>query len=303
LLQLESGALLLDSVDQVFGSGMNAIDDLLVRLLDANDVQYPYTNEDVFVALARTLMADCFRGQRLGPRAATARLMNAIRDRLEIASRRVEADNFAGGIINSATPWRFASPSKLAWYWKDVVEKRTRLLDIVGEYLDRLEEVALEELYQAQLPEENHGSERSSQSTAPAEKLDEEDIKPSKAPQIQSVLGGGVPFSFSNSGFLERSTYLHPAPDPYNVELEQKLQHHAFFMTKAGRFGIGSPHLLQGDVIIVPVGSAVPYVGRRLNSIKPVPRFKLVGEAYVHGIMDGELLDSDLWRPEVINFR
>lgn len=54
----------------------------------------------------------------------------------------------------------------------------------------------------------------------------------------------------------------------------------------------------QGDVIAVFAGSKVPFV------LKPMPRdpvlettYKLVGESYCHGIMDGEV--AALGIPEV----
>jgi hypothetical protein len=303
LLQLASGAVLLDSIDQVFQSGVDAIDELLVRTLDASDAQYPHTNEHVFVALARTLMADCFRGQRLGPRCATARLMKCLSNRLEFASRRARYhERRRKNITNARKPWYFTTMRESDCYYRDMAEKRSQLVKIVEEYRKRNGSGDSAELDQEQSHEENSNRDRSNPIIDAPEKPERDETMSSAASQNHSILDAVAP-SISGREAAELARYLSPVPDPYDVELEDVLQHHAFFTTKNGRFGIGSPHLLQGDTIIVPVGSAIPYIGRRLNSIKPTPRFKLVGEAYVHGIMDGELVDGDLWRPEVIAFR
>jgi hypothetical protein len=53
------------------------------------------------------------------------------------------------------------------------------------------------------------------------------------------------------------------------------------------------PSLLQaGDLVCVLAGGAIPFVLRQdLRSSPSKRRFKLVGEAYVHGIMHGEAAD------------
>ena len=49
--------------------------------------------------------------------------------------------------------------------------------------------------------------------------------------------------------------------------------------------GIGPCDTEPGDLIFIPLGSDVPYVLRRNNEDD---KLRLVGEAYLHGIMDGE---------------
>ena len=46
-----------------------------------------------------------------------------------------------------------------------------------------------------------------------------------------------------------------------------------------------------GDVIFLPLGSAVPFIGRPQRSTPET--YRLVGECYIHGIMEGQLLQSD----------
>jgi hypothetical protein len=49
--------------------------------------------------------------------------------------------------------------------------------------------------------------------------------------------------------------------------------------------GIGPYDTEPGDLIFILLGSDVPYVLRRNSEDE---KLRLVGEAYVHGIMDGE---------------
>jgi heterokaryon incompatibility protein (HET) len=59
----------------------------------------------------------------------------------------------------------------------------------------------------------------------------------------------------------------------------------SFFTTKKCYMGLG-PQLLQpGDWVCVLFGAKVPYILRPYNG-----NYKLVGEAYLHGVMDGEIV-------------
>lgn len=58
-----------------------------------------------------------------------------------------------------------------------------------------------------------------------------------------------------------------------------------FFVTRGGLLGMGGPEFRAGDAIYVVAGSPVPFVIRAENG-----RFRLVGDCYVHGIMNGEVL-------------
>ncbi|KAG4431063.1 hypothetical protein IFR05_013455 [Cadophora sp. M221] len=57
-----------------------------------------------------------------------------------------------------------------------------------------------------------------------------------------------------------------------------------FFLTKKGYMGIWPDGMVPGDRVFTFVGGDVPFVLRPVGE-----EFELVGEAYVHGIMDGEL--------------
>jgi hypothetical protein len=60
----------------------------------------------------------------------------------------------------------------------------------------------------------------------------------------------------------------------------------SFFVTKRGYIGIGPDTMKHGDTVCTLFGSTVPFI---LRPVKGSEKFRLIGESYVHGIMDGEL--------------
>jgi hypothetical protein len=68
------------------------------------------------------------------------------------------------------------------------------------------------------------------------------------------------------------------------------------FATFNGYIGIGPAHVAKGDHIEVMPGGAVPYATWRVRTEEAstpfnnpfMPHFTLVGDCYVHGLMDGE---------------
>jgi len=62
----------------------------------------------------------------------------------------------------------------------------------------------------------------------------------------------------------------------------------AFIETKNGYMGIGPKSAQKNDLLCVLGGSQVPFVLRRVE----INRYRLVGECYVHGIMNGEIVKA-----------
>ena len=63
-----------------------------------------------------------------------------------------------------------------------------------------------------------------------------------------------------------------------------------------GRLAQVPPSAAVGDVLCIPLGSAVPFV------VRPVlDGYQLVGECYVHGLMKGEALHGEEFRVEDIS--
>ena len=63
-------------------------------------------------------------------------------------------------------------------------------------------------------------------------------------------------------------------------------------VTKQKRMALVPPQAKEKDLICVMYGLEVPFVLRRSNKPTTENRFQLVGEIYVHGIMDGEALSD-----------
>lgn len=58
------------------------------------------------------------------------------------------------------------------------------------------------------------------------------------------------------------------------------------FTTRCGFVGLGPPDIQQGDAVAILLGADVPFILRRQGD-----HYTLVGDCYVHGIMQGELID------------
>jgi len=66
----------------------------------------------------------------------------------------------------------------------------------------------------------------------------------------------------------------------------------SFFATRGGYIGMGPAYSEPGDRVCLIAGINTPYIIRMSQGGDLGPlRGKLVGEAYVHGIMDGEIMD------------
>jgi hypothetical protein len=78
-----------------------------------------------------------------------------------------------------------------------------------------------------------------------------------------------------------------------------------FFITKKGYFGMGPAQLAEGDQVYILAGGKVPLVLRPVLESQP-NTFELVGDCYVHGVMDGEAVTEhpmycgkNLWKKGV----
>jgi len=65
-------------------------------------------------------------------------------------------------------------------------------------------------------------------------------------------------------------------------------------ITRKGYIGLGHAQSRPGDQIALLAGCSVPIILRERERGQPEAGYTLVGEAYVHGIMDGEAWDESL---------
>lgn len=62
------------------------------------------------------------------------------------------------------------------------------------------------------------------------------------------------------------------------------------FLSSAGRVGLAPPSVQHGDCVCIFLGGKVPYIVRPLSHKSDM--FHIIGEAYVHGVMYGEVLEG-----------
>ncbi|KAF1847680.1 uncharacterized protein K460DRAFT_426459 [Cucurbitaria berberidis CBS 394.84] len=72
-----------------------------------------------------------------------------------------------------------------------------------------------------------------------------------------------------------------------------------FFITTGGRMGLGPSSILPGDAMVILLGGDTPF-SIRLNPGGTSNHSTLIGESYVHGLMDGEGVPAN-WKQKVIH--
>ena len=81
---------------------------------------------------------------------------------------------------------------------------------------------------------------------------------------------------------------------PVQVAFKSVAASRRFVVTKKGLMGFGPPTCRQGDAVVVLFGGRVPYILRLLSQSESSVNtsYSVLGDAYVHGIMDGEALNG-----------
>jgi hypothetical protein len=83
--------------------------------------------------------------------------------------------------------------------------------------------------------------------------------------------------------------WLPSAPEPPKMAGVAKPGN--FAVTKSGYMALLPDGATAGDVICIIYGARTPYVLRWVKCVGPDLRYQLVGNCYVHGIVEGEALD------------
>jgi hypothetical protein len=107
------------------------------------------------------------------------------------------------------------------------------------------------------------------------------------------------------TGDLDTKKFDNVAQTPATMKMflkrvQEVVCNRRFFLCKkvgdrAALYGMGPPQTNTGDIICVLFGCSVPVVLRRQDSDDSTEkRYTLVGECYVHGMMDGEALPKKL---------
>ncbi|ETN37457.1 uncharacterized protein HMPREF1541_08448 [Cyphellophora europaea CBS 101466] len=96
-------------------------------------------------------------------------------------------------------------------------------------------------------------------------------------------------------GALDRDAKLTSEVHTMFDNQRRALHNRRFFRTSKGYYGTAHRALQVGDVCCVTKGSAVPFVLRPVDvgNVGDSKRFLLVGEAYIQGVMRGQVWDGD----------
>jgi hypothetical protein len=84
---------------------------------------------------------------------------------------------------------------------------------------------------------------------------------------------------------IEQRSYVSKT---YMQAVDLRAHNKRVFRTQTGYLGIGSAACMPGDDVFILLGADVPFLLRRLGS----NHHRIVGETYVHGIMDGEFVEG-----------
>jgi hypothetical protein len=107
----------------------------------------------------------------------------------------------------------------------------------------------------------------------------------------------------SSTGVLDTSALIRSGGPSIMVEFLERVQSVVWnrkFFTTSGRnlFGLGPDGLQNGDAVAVLYGCSVPVI---LRPVENRMHYKLVGECYIHGLMDGQAVTDPNLRDELFH--
>lgn len=122
--------------------------------------------------------------------------------------------------------------------------------------------------------------------------LDSEDFSEERLPYnvMRQYLLRALTDLWSISGQSKPKSQENTLAEVYKATsvLESNMAHRLIFVTSSHRIGKGPVSTRKGDEVWILQGARVPYVLRPLGERK----YELVGEAYIHDIMNGETFDD-----------
>lgn len=73
----------------------------------------------------------------------------------------------------------------------------------------------------------------------------------------------------------------------FMVDASNLCRYRKLFVTREGYIGLGPQAMQAGVLCCILFGARLPYILRRVCG-----RYVLVGESYIHGVMQGEIVDA-----------
>jgi len=81
----------------------------------------------------------------------------------------------------------------------------------------------------------------------------------------------------------------------YRLQFKWATARRRFFTTQNGYFGLAPEDACANDIVCIIGGAQTPYILREHNGC-----YQVIGECYVHGLMDGEALELEDFKPEML---
>ena len=105
--------------------------------------------------------------------------------------------------------------------------------------------------------------------------------------------GTSFPFGLMYSAFVLVRNFLTNRPFLLFEIQGRYALHRRVVRTQGGLLGLASHATEVGDEVVICKGSSVPLIMRRCGEGEGEGEFRLIGDAYVHGIMRGEAFDDN----------
>lgn len=98
---------------------------------------------------------------------------------------------------------------------------------------------------------------------------------------------------------LSAQIFWTPAVLDVHASIIRATSGRCMFLTEKGYVGLGPESMKPGDQVAILLGGTTPFVLRNTpGSVERREEYEMIGDCYVHGVMDGELakdVDTDSW--------
>lgn len=96
---------------------------------------------------------------------------------------------------------------------------------------------------------------------------------------------------------ITRKIQTIPAVHNINASIARATSGRQLFITSKGYIGLGPVRMMTGDRVAILLGGSTPFVLREYDTseeaLQHLVQWELLGDCYVHGWMDGELVKNE----------
>ena len=180
------------------------------------------------------------------------------------------------GAIHLNFPWHYLAASKLVL---DRTNKRDATKwQLISKFVKPLVSVVLQR--------GRHAKEAASYNVAVRKVYKKLPLNSTRQAANNTLLSTWLRYLPLGKSYHKDANTLHNISNEAARYIDTQIDNRSFFVTKRGYIGIGPDTTKAGDIVCTLFGSTVPFI---LRAVEGSEKFRLLGESYVHGIMDGEL--------------